>query len=99
MSRGTRLGVCRLCGQKGELSFEHVPPKAAYNDQTVFRMEVEKFYELEDGQRPRGFQKRGGWGYHSLCIPCNNMTGRMYAPSFIKWCKEGMLDRRAHSLA
>ena len=29
------IGTCRLCGARGELTFEHVPPKAAFNDRGV----------------------------------------------------------------
>jgi hypothetical protein len=27
-----QLGLCRICGAFGPLSYEHVPPAAAFND-------------------------------------------------------------------
>ena len=30
-------GICRICKRKTELSFEHIPPKAAFNKYTKFR--------------------------------------------------------------
>ena len=29
--RKKTIGKCALCGRIGELSFEHIPPKAAFN--------------------------------------------------------------------
>lgn len=30
-------GVCNICGNYGKLSFEHVPPKGAFNDRPVIK--------------------------------------------------------------
>jgi hypothetical protein len=27
--------ICCICGQEKEMSFEHVPPRAAFNDKSV----------------------------------------------------------------
>jgi hypothetical protein len=27
-----RYGICRICGFEGKLSFEHVPPRATFNN-------------------------------------------------------------------
>ena len=35
-NKSTKVGICRLCKESKELSFEHVPPKAAYNKNTRY---------------------------------------------------------------
>ena len=30
-SKDKRIGLCRLCGNNRPLTFEHLPPKAAFN--------------------------------------------------------------------
>jgi hypothetical protein len=35
MAKQKRHGTCHLCGCNGQLSFEHVPPEAAFNDHKV----------------------------------------------------------------
>ena len=31
MSEETHCGICHICGEYGKLSFEHIPPKNAFN--------------------------------------------------------------------
>ena len=35
MAAAKPLGHCHLCGQYGELTFEHIPPRGAYNKHPV----------------------------------------------------------------
>jgi len=35
-------GECCICGKIGKLTFEHVPPKAAFNDRGVFQAKMEE---------------------------------------------------------
>lgn len=35
MSNNVHIGVCRLCGRNKELTFEHVPPASAFNNEKV----------------------------------------------------------------
>jgi hypothetical protein len=37
---GPVYGNCCICGLHSKLSFEHVPPRAAYNDQRVFEANI-----------------------------------------------------------
>src|SRR5258705_10110809 len=37
-----KTGVCHLCGETAELSFEHVPPEAAFNDQRILESDIHK---------------------------------------------------------
>ncbi len=84
-------GTCRLCGTVGPLSFEHVPPRAAFNDRPVFAfgggVDV---YAIGPDDEPRGRIQQRGMGAYTLCGRCNNKIGRWYAKPFVNWCVQGM---------
>lgn len=88
----TEIGICHLCGQYGPLSYEHVPPEAAFNGRKVFRASVEDYWQRggPEGRSVPGKQLQRGYGDYTLCGECNNKTGRWYAPDFIDWCRQGM---------
>jgi hypothetical protein len=84
-----RFGKCHLCGKPGELSFEHVPPRKAFNERPVVKAQFEDIIGLGPDEQIRGtIQQRGAGGY-TLCPKCNNDTGRWYGVSFIDWCYQG----------
>jgi hypothetical protein len=87
-------GACCICGTEGKLSFEHVPPRSAFNDHRVFEADIEKLMEGKwaPGARPtEGNWKQRGAGRHSLCIKCNNDTGSWYGESYVQVVKQAML--------
>jgi hypothetical protein len=77
-------GECCICGSIGKLTFEHVPPAAAFNDRRVFQAKID---ELLGGKWTPGepvtrgkFVQRGA-GRHSLAenattIPALGMARR-----------------------
>ena len=69
------------------MTFEHTPPKAAYNDQPVVRTTFEAWEAGQGGE----FVRRGR-GDYALCGTCNHRTGGAYGPAFVEWCRSG-LDR------
>jgi hypothetical protein len=77
-------GFCRLCGRYGKLSFEHIPPKKAFNDhQQLLRT-------MEDHLSKRSYSRfRKGLGSYSLCERCNNYTGAWYGQAFVAWTRQG----------
>jgi len=80
------LGYCRLCGELKPLSFEHIPPKSAFNDRSVL------FQTLQDMMESRTHTKfRKGIGKNSLCEACNNLTGGWYGTAFVDWTYQGMV--------
>jgi hypothetical protein len=83
-------GKCRVCGTFGPLSWEHVPPEAAYNDhQVVMATQEQKLAsELWDGKRGQ-VQQRGS-GAYTLCERCNNNTGTWYGAEYVRWSKQGL---------
>lgn len=78
-------GICRICGYYKKLSYEHIPPKSAFNDQQrVF----ETMQNLLEGHSHTKF--RQGIGKQSLCVSCNSNTGGWYGGSFVDWSRQGL---------
>lgn len=90
MSRKRPEGLCHICGKFGPLSFEHVPPKAAFNDRPVIEATFNELIQLGLDERPRGRINQRGAGGYTLCERCNNLTGKWYARRFVAWCYQGM---------
>lgn len=86
----TILGTCHFCGTYGKLSFEHVPPEAAFNDQRVLHMAFESFLTSETLDRVPGRYQQRGAGACTLCIPCNNNTGHWYGGAYAEWAHQAM---------
>lgn len=85
-------GICRLCGKKTLLSYEHVPPKLAFNKNTKFvSVDFEEYLKAENPLKnsPKGKSKQGGIGYNSFCIKCNNYLGLKYVPGYKNWVNGG----------
>jgi hypothetical protein len=86
-------GICCICGTQGKLSFEHVPPHAAFNDHRVFEADIEKLMQgqWEPGEKPtEGRYKQQGAGRYTLCGKCNNDTGSWYGPAYVTVAKQAM---------
>jgi hypothetical protein len=86
----SKEGSCHICGQYGKLSFEHVPPKAAFNERRVIAVTFEKALELGPDGVPKGPIQQSGMGSYTLCERCNNNTGHWYGGRFVEWCYQGM---------
>jgi len=84
--RKQQIGVCRICGTRGILTFEHVPAKAAFNRARVEIMNLEQWLARKDpGKAKRGRIQQRGMGDVVLCAECNNVTGRRYVPELQRW--------------
>jgi hypothetical protein len=69
----------------GPLTYEHIPPRSAFNDRPVV---MRTFEEYESGGRGHTMQR--GAGEYVLCGRCNNRTGGWYGAAFAEWCVRGM---------
>ena len=83
-------GRCHICGTDGPLSFEHVPPHSAFNDQPVIAATLEAAMKNGPGRICHGKVQQRGMGQHTLCRSCNSMTGSLYVPEFAEWCRQAM---------
>lgn len=81
------IGPCCLCGHVGQLSFEHVPPQKAFNQDTVLLAEVKRLLGQDwwsEVKAPSGGEQKGGAGKFTLCHRCNNTTGHLYASEYVR---------------
>src|SRR5690349_10017016 len=87
-------GVCRICGTRGPLSFEHVPPQAAFNDRKITRYEFDTLFEDRPPEAGfdnlRGKQQQRGAGGYTLCGSCNSETGGWYGRAYVDWAYQGL---------
>lgn len=79
---------CALCGSKEKLSFEHIPPRKAFNFERIKPVMGENL--IEDPNRLpwdttglRYENQQSGMGYYCLCESCNNNTGSWYADEYV----------------
>lgn len=85
-SKCKEVGICCICGKREVLSFEHVPPQAAYNKETAVE------YTWQDTltkRKVKGRKIQGGIGQCTLCGDCNSNTGSWYGGEYVKWARNG----------
>lgn len=87
-----KYGVCCICGKETNLTFEHIPPKAAFNCFSIKSYDFMR-YIFENSTRYQSFQ--GGSGLYSLCASCNNLTGEWYGAAYAGFAMQGMTYYRA----
>ena len=83
------IGYCSLCGSYGKLSYEHIPPEAAFNSSCVKMYTGAELLENNTERMPWEFhgltyiQQQKGSGKYSLCESCNNNTGSWYGAAYL----------------
>ena len=91
--RKKTIGKCALCGRIGELSFEHIPPKAAFNSAPARPVSGEALFSEKgmaedrmpwDTEGLRYVNQQQGMGRYSLCSECTNNTGSWYGDSYVE---------------
>lgn len=76
------MGYCSICGEYTNLSFEHIPPENALNNQRAKMYSGNEIVKKIKGEKARYIQQQRGTGKYSLCEKCNNDTGSWYAPAY-----------------
>lgn len=82
------VGYCALCGAYGQLTYEHIPPKAAFNSVPVKMYKGPELIKKEPGKMPWDVHEltytpqQKGAGKYSLCESCNNNTGSWYGAAY-----------------
>lgn len=89
MARKKISGTCHICGSVGKLSFEHVPPRAAFNHRKIRKVRFDDAVKLGPDEIAKGPIEQRGAGAYTLCEACNNNTGAWYAKDFVSWCYQG----------
>ena len=100
----SKVGECCICGSIGGLTFEHVPPRAAFNDRRVFEASIENLFAgqwIPGTPITKGRYVQRGAGRHSLCQKCNNDTGAWYGTPYVDFTRQAMtlLDRSKGELS
>ena len=91
MTMSGNFGVCHLCGATAKLSFEHVPPEAAFNDQRVLESDIHRVMSgdlIAELEKPTGKFNQRGAGKFTLCDRCNTTTGGYYGRSYVQFVKQ-----------
>lgn len=80
------FGKCALCRRECELTFEHIPPRVAFNSMPTKPVSGEKL--LGNDRMPwdttglKYTNQQKGMGRYSLCSKCNNDTGSWYGDDY-----------------
>lgn len=91
MPRKKHYGICRICGLYNKLSFEHVPPKAAFNNKPIVRTTIEELERANlDYREVKGSRQQRGRGAYTLCDKCNSVTGHWYGQAFAEWAAQSL---------
>jgi hypothetical protein len=77
-----QIGICHLCGEFKELTFEHIPPKAAFNDKPILIQKHEHLFDQQSYVYGKSIRSNNGAGSHCFCVSCNSNTGTWYARDF-----------------
>lgn len=87
MKMKNKIGTCKICGKHTVLTFEHIPPKVAFNNHPVRTYAGESSIKHIDGKKTKYKIKQRGSGDYVLCCDCNNYNGLWYVPEYAKIAK------------
>jgi len=85
--RQKEIGRCCICGVEGKLSFEHVPPRSAFNKHPILEFDVKKLIGNWEAEIKGKIQQLGA-GSYTLCEKCNTTTGAWYGPAYAEWAHQ-----------
>lgn len=86
MSKKNKIDVCRVCGGKKVMSFEHIPPESAFNKGRVNLYQGTDVLARE--QLPwhlagvKHYQSQRGSGFETVCQNCNSFAGHKYVKAY-----------------
>jgi hypothetical protein len=87
-TRGSKEGICNICGIYGPLTEDHTPPKGCKKPRAVEIHEISVNLKAEL-PTSRGRISENGVKYRTLCKSCNNtLLGAEYDPSFVNFVNE-----------
>ena len=87
-----KSGICRICGEDGKMSYEHVPPKSAFNNSPAVMIPVLELHNVSPSEygNQHGEIRQKGTGEYTLCERCNNRTGEWYGQAYAWWARQGL---------
>lgn len=81
-------GQCHICGKYRKLTFEHIPPENALNNNRAKVYTGEEVIKRYKGEKSYYKNQQQGMGKYSLCKSCNSNTGTWYATVYNDISKE-----------
>jgi len=90
--KAKHIGICRLCKEEKVLTFEHIPPKVAFNRNTrYYSISQKEYFKVENvlDYKPKTKVIQGGMGEYCLCRGCNSFLGREYVRAYQDWARFG----------
>jgi hypothetical protein len=86
------IGMCHICGGQEKLTFEHIPPKRAFNSYPIAIRTIRGLMQQnEHGLDQAPLQKlRKGMGRDSLCEKCNGWTAQQYGNAFADFAVQAL---------
>lgn len=81
-------GNCSVCGEYGRLTYEHIPPKGAFNNSQIKIKTHENIFEKESYLFQKSSTLNKGYGKYCLCSNCNNFFGGAYCNEYIDIVKQ-----------
>jgi hypothetical protein len=84
------IGMCHICGQEREMTFEHIPPRRAFNKSKVEIQTLESLRIENEYGKNAPLKMNQGMGKRSLCEKCNGWTGAEYGEAFAEWTVQAL---------
>lgn len=81
------MDYCRICGDKDEMTHEHIPPKSAFNDRCVHQILSDGIIKQGVPFNPKEFDRGKGITFDTTCYKCNHDAGEYYADSYKRLCQ------------
>jgi hypothetical protein len=83
-------GTCHICGRVGPLTYEHVPPRSAFNKSGIWLARGSQLFREHDFSNLDREQQQRGAGDYTLCAHCNNTTGHQYGGAYVDWARDAV---------
>lgn len=80
LSTKEKTGICRICGKDGNLSLEHIIPKAAGGGRKIRLYNTTEL--LESKNEAYGEIRQSGIAARTICKDCNSRLGRWFDKDF-----------------
>lgn len=94
-----QMGYCHICGKYEKLSFEHIPPEDALNNERAKLYTGDDALKKFKGEYAKYQNQQRGMGKYTLCESCNNNTGSWYANAYSSIAREVAYDlHKKHEL-
>lgn len=80
-TRGAPIGICNICGEHGQLTDDHIPPRGVSQLAAVEMLHIHDLLAVGSAPRQSARFSQNGFKFRTLCKKCNNsLLGATYDP-------------------